>query len=227
MRDELALVDDRQRREAAYVEHLGAEPELGGLVGDALAKHVELALERLDVVHRLLGRRLSAHPLAAADEDLADRGKSLAGDASARHRIVRHRAPSEHALSFFTNDALDHLLAGLALARVARQEDHSDAVLAARRQSEPELVGLLEEKLVRNLHQDSGAVAGVGIASASPAMGQVVEDLDTLVNDVMRRIALDIDHEADAARIVFVRRIVEPLLVGKSSRLRHRHARLV
>ncbi len=185
MRDELALVDDRQRREAAHVEYLGAEREPGGLVGDALAKHVELALERLDAVHWLLGHRRSAHSLAAADEYLANRGQSLAGDASARHRIVRHRAPSEHALSFFTNDALEHLLAGLAPDRVARQEDHSNAVLAKRRQSESEPVGLLDEKLVRNLHQDSGAVAGFGIASACPAMGQVVEDLDTLVDDVM------------------------------------------
>ncbi len=140
------------------------------------------SLSALTIVYK---GQLISHPLAAADEDLADRGKSLAGDASARHRIVRHRAPSEHALSFFTNDALEHLLAGLAPGRVARQEDHSNAVLAARRQSESELVGLLEEKLVRNLHQDSGAIAGVGIASASPPMSQVVEDLDTLVDDVV------------------------------------------
>ena len=108
-------------------------------------------------------------------------------------------------------------LAGLALAR------HRAAGRPCRRRTrrgagsvKPQLAAAsLREKLVRNLHQDAGAVAGQRIASAGAAMGQVVEHLEALLHDVVRALALDVDDEADAARVVLVRGIVETLRVAE------------
>ena len=45
-------------------------------------------------------------------------------------------------------------------------------------------------------------------------MFEVVEDAQGLENEVMRRAVLEVDDEADAARIVFVCRVVETLFSG-------------
>src|SRR5207237_10650199 len=64
---------------------------------------------------------------------------------------------------------------------------------------------------VGKLHEDACAVAGVRLAAARTAMLQVEQNLERLDDDVMRLAALEIDDEADAARIMFVAWIVESL----------------
>src|ERR1019366_8109443 len=114
--------------------------------------------------------------------------------------------------------------AQLALVGVARHEDHPDAVLTLRRQLESQARSLGAEKFVRKLNQNSGPVAGQRIASTAAAMGQVVEDLQALVNDIVRALALDIDYEADAAGVMLMRRIVEAMWTWNSMVVMHRHA---
>ena len=67
------------------------------------------------------------------------------------------------------------------------------------------------EESVRNLDQNARAVAGLRIATASAAMGQVDQNLDALENDVVRLPALDAGDKADAASVVLVLRAVQPL----------------
>ena len=43
-------------------------------------------------------------------------------------------------------------------------------------------------------------------------MRQVDQDLQPLENDLVRLLALNVDHEADATSVVFVSRVVETLL---------------
>jgi hypothetical protein len=47
-------------------------------------------------------------------------------------------------------------------------------------------------------------------------MREVDENLQTLSDDVVRFLALDVDHEADATGVVFVAGIVETLLDWES-----------
>lgn len=47
-------------------------------------------------------------------------------------------------------------------------------------------------------------------------MSQTFEDLQPLLDDLMRPLPLDIDDEPDAARIFLVLRIIEPLLERES-----------
>jgi hypothetical protein len=69
---------------------------------------------------------------------------------------------------------------------------------------------------MRDLDQDSGAVARLRVASARAAMSQVDEDLQSLFNDVVRLLALNINDKTDATGIVFVAWIVETLLNRES-----------
>ncbi len=67
---------------------------------------------------------------------------------------------------------------------------------------------------MRHLQEDAGAVAGVVVAAAGAAVFEVLEDLDGLAEDVVRFAVLQIDDEADAAGIVFVRGIIKTLSGG-------------
>src|SRR5262245_16392543 len=77
---------------------------------------------------------------------------------------------------------------------------------------------------MRNLQQHPGSVAGQWIASTGAAMRQIVEHLQALEHDLVRALALDIDHKSDAAGVVFVLRIVQTLCLGDCAEDLHRHA---
>src|ERR1700678_4147214 len=83
------------------------------------------------------------------------------------------------------------------------------------------------KKLMRNLEEDAGSITGLGIASASAAMGQVEQHLNAFADDVMTFVAANIGDESDSASIVLLRRMVETLGGGRSSRFvatrRHGH----
>src|SRR5690606_25272258 len=87
---------------------------------------------------------------------------------------------------------------------------------ARRRQLEPELCGLLAQEAIRHLDQDAGAVPGLGIAAAGPAVLEPLEHLDALVDQLVRLLAADVRHEPDAAGVSLLRRIVESLAGRKS-----------
>ena len=76
----------------------------------------------------------------------------------------------------------------------------------------PELRRHFLEKLVRRLHEDARAVAGVGLAAARAAMVEVQQHLQRLLDNGVRLFALHVDDKADAAGVVLELRIVKPLL---------------
>ena len=79
----------------------------------------------------------------------------------------------------------------------------------------PEAVALLGEEAVRHLDQDAGAVAGVLLAAAGAAVLEVQEDLEPLLDDACDLRPFDVDHEADAAGVVLVLRVVKTLRRGR------------
>ena len=78
--------------------------------------------------------------------------------------------------AFLRRDLLEGLADQLAPLGVARHEQHADAVFAGRRQRDAELLRLAGEELVRDLHQDAGAVAGARIGADRAAMLEVDQD---------------------------------------------------
>ncbi|GAB5505427.1 MAG: hypothetical protein Rhirs2KO_05900 [Rhizobiaceae bacterium] len=63
---------------------------------------------------------------------------------------------------------------------------------------------------VRNLHQNAGAVAHQRVGTHRPAVSEVFEHLETVLNDPVRLHALHMGYEADTAGIMLVARIVKP-----------------
>ena len=57
-------------------------------------------------------------------------------------------------------------------------------------------------ELVGDLDQDAGAVAHQLVGADRAAVVEVLEDLQALLDDVVRLAALDVGHEADAAGVV-------------------------
>ena len=125
--------------------------------------------------------------------------------------VDRHVAPAEQDLAFVLDRALDLVFAGEARRRFLGQEHHADAVLARRRQAHALRGHLLAEERVGNLDQDAGAVAGERIGADRAAMGEVAQDLQTLLDDRVAFLALDVRDEADAAGVVLVGGVVETL----------------
>ena len=64
---------------------------------------------------------------------------------------------------------------------------------------------------MRDLDQDPGAVARVIFAAAGPAVAQVVEGLQSLLDDFKRLAALNIHDKTRPAGVFFKRRVIEAL----------------
>ena len=64
---------------------------------------------------------------------------------------------------------------------------------------------------MRNLEENAGAVAGLGIASAGTSVRQVEQHLDSLTDDVVTFVAAHVGHKSDATGVMLLRRMVETL----------------
>ncbi len=62
---------------------------------------------------------------------------------------------------------------------------------------------------VGHLHEDSRAVAGVGLGAGRAPVVQVAHRCERLVDDGVTLAALHVDDEADAARVVLEAGVVE------------------
>jgi hypothetical protein len=198
-----ALVHDgtgRHRRHEVFLAMLELE-RLDGVAG-RLADHVELTFQRV-----------RGHDVAAtANEDLADHRLGGAHGRGHRHIAVhRHVAPAQHDLAFEAHGAFQLLLARQARGVFLRQEDHAHAVFAGGRQLHALLGHLFAVELVRDLDQDAGAIAHQRVGTHGTPVVQVLKDLQTLRNDLVGFLALDMRHHADAAGVMLVGGVVQAL----------------
>ena len=181
---------------------------LGGILGE-LANDVKLALEAERIVGPIDGQAADF-----LDEDLPNHRLAALGGGANGLVVGRHGAPADDLLAFVAHNLLEHLLAEVTRGGVLRQEDDADAVLARLRQMQVERRELLDEEAVRHLHEDARAIASVFLAATGAAMLHVAEDIQGLAHDVMRLAALQVHEKADAARIVFIGRIIQTLRSG-------------
>ncbi len=200
--EEHALVDHGAARHRHRV--IAGQAAVAALIDrlrDRLAQDVELALEFVVGLDRAV----------AADEHLHVRGLGRLDGFAERGIVGRHVAPAEQHQSFVLDLVGDDALDDLAPGRLLRHEQRADGVVARLRQLEADLGRLAREEVVRDLHQDAGAVAGARIGADRAAVLEVAEDVERVGDDLMRLLALDVGDEADAAGILLQRRIVETL----------------
>ena len=68
---------------------------------------------------------------------------------------------------------------------------------------------VFEEKVLRNLNMDAGPVAGLAVGVDGAPMPYPLQGLDAGDDDLTPRYAVDGGDQADTARAVFIRRIIE------------------
>ena len=188
-----SLVDDGLRGARANVEFVGMRR-----AASALADRVERVLERLAGA-------------GAPDEQLQDGRPRVARHGTDRRAVDGHLAPAEHALSVVHHRGLENRLLLAAPPGIAREEAHRDRVVARRRQLHLFLGHLCGEQRMRQLQEHACSVAGARVAAGRPPVGEVLEDLETLLYDLVGRNAAERGDEPEPARIVLERRIIEPL----------------
>jgi len=98
---------------------------------------------------------------------------------------------------------------------IAREVDQAGAVLALRGQVQAGgLLGDLGKKLVGQLQENARAVTGVDLGAAGAAMVEVLQHLQTLLEDLVGAATFHVHHETNAAGVVLKPGIVEALLGG-------------
>src|SRR2546426_1984231 len=164
-----------------------------------------------DEVQFALERQVILDGLATANENLPD--KRLAGLCRlSKINVIRgHLTPSEEPLPLAGDNFFEGLFTPLALISIGRQENHADAILSGFRQTNSQTLTCVLKKSVRDLEQDTSPIARILLAATRAAVIQIFQDGQRLLDDLAGFIALDIDHEADAARVVLEFGIIKSL----------------
>ncbi len=95
-----------------------------------------------------------------------------------------------------------------------RQEYHSHAVLAARRQLYPPCGHVGTVEFIRDLDQQPGAVTHQLVRANRAAVIEILQDQQALLDDRMGTLPLDMSHETDATGVVFTAGIIKTVAGG-------------
>ena len=203
--DQHALVHDGARTHGAHVEDLVAQGKLGvGLLFDGAAAHVQAAFE--GVTRRRIVR--------TAQEGLQDGGHAGARRLAQVVRVDRHLTPKEQRHAVLGTAFLKHAAGILYALVVLWEEQHGHAIVALCRQNLAALLSLFAEKVMRNLEQDTGTVAGVLLESRATAVLQVDQNGQRVVQNLVMALAVDIGKRADATCIVVEFGAIKALLLS-------------
>ena len=175
------------------------------LVGH-FSDHKELALE----VH------VAGATRTAGDEHLAVHRFAVQCCFSKGRVVGWHSPPSKHLLTVRSRHLLEILLALGADLRVGGYIQHSNRVMAGLWKADAETLGHLVEKRVGDLQENPRSVPGIHLASTGPAVIQVHQHGQGLLNNLVGSFTLHLANKSYAARIVLKLRVIQPLFLGKS-----------
>lgn len=136
-----------------------------------------------------------------------------AGDAADVADVDADVAPADDPLALGLDGVREQLLELTPALRLVREEADADPILSRRRQ------GLREhapEERVRQLQQDAGTVARIGIGAGSPAVLEIPERDDRAPDRLVAGDRVEAGDECDTTGIVLVRRVVEANGTGRS-----------
>jgi hypothetical protein len=135
--------------------------------------------------------------------------------------VDRHAAPAEQDQALVRYRLLDGSAHDGEADLVARHEQVPDAVAAGLGQCDSDGRALLREEPVRDLHEDAAAVPHLRVGADGPAMIEISQGAEPLLDDGVRLAVLHVGDEAHPAGVLLVGRIVEPLLLGKAGIAHH------
>ena len=120
------------------------------------------------------------------------------------------RAPSPEETALFESWLLEEGV------QTALRATRGSTIMAGCGQLDACLAAHLFIEGVRHLQQHAGAVARVDFAATGPAVVQVLQYLDRLLEDAVRLVTLEVDDEPLAAGVVLVARVVKTLFGGRA-----------
>src|SRR5207249_1877694 len=80
--------------------------------------------------------------------------------------------------------------------------------------------GPVAVQFVGNLDQATGAVSRQWVRTARAAVVEILEDQQSVADDLVRLRAFEVSNKADAAGVMLVGGVVEPLGLGRSGHVR-------
>ncbi len=223
----IALVIDRERRDEALVAQVGEEiVELLGekhpLVDQTPAgERADVEIGDVRVEHRFFDPAADQEQLAfergvvriapVFDQHLLDLrpgGIRLLAD----HRgIHRHLAPAVDAVAEVEDRRLDEGAAGFLRRQVGLRQEHGAEAELALSRLEAGAPHVIAEEVLRNLHVDAGAVAGLAVGVHRPAVPEGLERLQAGFDHAAVRLGVERGDQADTTGVVLVLRAVHPL----------------
>ena len=198
------LVDDGPGREGAGIERAaGGGPRLLHVPFNHPPQHIEPSLQ----TSSLQSRR--------GDKDLDDLGQRPVCNLPAGGCIDRHVPPAEHPKAFRSHRLFDQAELGPPCFLVAGKEElpHSIGARAREREFQTRVRG---KECVRNLDQNTAAVAGLRIEARRAAVRHTVEQTDGEAHDLARLPSPALGDEPDPAGISLELRPVEARLRRRS-----------
>ena len=203
--NEHALVDDGAARHAADVEDLALECMLRVTrLLDGAATHVEPPFEG---VPRL-------RSLGQAEERLEDRGHACTRRVAEVVRVNGDLAPEEHGNAASRATVLEDAPRIAHALFILREEEHGHGVASLIGKDVAALLSLLAEEVVRHLEEDARTVAGVLLEARAPAMLEVHEHRERVVEHLVRPLSRDTRQRTDAACIVLELRAIKAAFRG-------------
>src|SRR5262245_45165795 len=151
------------------------------------------------------------HSTAAADKDLPDMRQRFARHTTTVGLINRHGAPTKKTLTFFTDDLLELGCTKIPLRKFLREEHQPDAVFTFSRKRDVEFLAFLFQESMRYLHEHASTVPRLWITATRATMIEVFENLQSLLDDVVRALTLDVGNESNSTGVVLELRVVESL----------------
>ncbi len=184
------------------------EVEAGELVLGPLAEHEEQPLE----VERI-PRPFSPGAAEGARNTCSNRGATARAPAPARPSSTGIRRQASTRRPSVAARCSKAAFVRAASVSSRRQEGHPAPVAARGRKIDPVPPKDVTEETVGHLHEDAGAVTGLGVGSEGPPMGEVLERRQPELHDPVAGRAGHVGDEGDPAGVVLVGGVVETRLL--------------
>ena len=181
-----AFIDDRLRAEAREIN-------IQQFAFKTTADHENLALQSV------AGQSFFRH-----DENLPNGGTALTGLFTKLCGVRRNIAPCENLAAFLFNDGFQGRFFADAV------EHHAQRILASGRQGTFQFT--LEE-IMWNHTQKPSTVAGKGVTASGSAVQEPPKNGQTLHDNGMCRLTVQVGDETDATRVMLVAEVVQPFVL--------------
>ena len=191
---EHALVDDAAARQRADVELRHLRGDDGFF--DPAADDVQITLELVGV------------GAGAADHDLLDLGPGSVGLFADAGDVDRHLTPAIDAVAKLQDLGFHDLPATLLCAKVGLGQEHHAHRDTARRWFVAGAANGFGKEILRDFDVDAGAVAGLAIGVDCAPVPNGLQRIDTGLHHVAPGDAIEGCDHADAACVMFLRRVV-------------------